>query len=231
MRRPETQATGRTATPNALRCAGVVRHRRAATGRCEGRSIAIGPGQSPRSLGSVRGHLRRRPPRALSAAYGEQRTGMHFGRSVTELHYAVAPNESRRSRFVLSDDIACTSYIGDRSGSNARMRVGIFAQSRCERTDCHAGLESSLGNSNMPLRRQARTCFKPVSAIDSAPSFDKDRCRGARLRRWMGGRAVEGTGLENRQACKRLVGSNPTPSATRSPTLTRPIYTQYPQGE
>ncbi len=30
----------------------------------------------------------------------------------------------------------------------------------------------------------------------------------------MGGRAVEGTGLENRQACKRLVGSNPTPSAT-----------------
>jgi hypothetical protein len=31
----------------------------------------------------------------------------------------------------------------------------------------------------------------------------------------MGGRVVEGTGLENRQARKRLVGSNPTPSATR----------------
>src|SRR5207244_3628857 len=30
----------------------------------------------------------------------------------------------------------------------------------------------------------------------------------------MGGRAVEGTGLENRQGCKPLVGSNPTPSAT-----------------
>ena len=30
---------------------------------------------------------------------------------------------------------------------------------------------------------------------------------------WMGGRVVEGTGLENRQTCKRLVGSNPTPSA------------------
>ena len=30
----------------------------------------------------------------------------------------------------------------------------------------------------------------------------------------MGGRAVEGTGLENRQARERLVGSNPTPSAT-----------------
>jgi hypothetical protein len=29
----------------------------------------------------------------------------------------------------------------------------------------------------------------------------------------MGGRAVEGTGLENRQAGNRLVGSNPTPSA------------------
>ena len=29
----------------------------------------------------------------------------------------------------------------------------------------------------------------------------------------MGGRVVEGTGLENRQARKRLVGSNPTPSA------------------
>ena len=31
----------------------------------------------------------------------------------------------------------------------------------------------------------------------------------------MGGRAVEGTGLENRQARKGLVGSNPTPSAMR----------------
>ena len=31
----------------------------------------------------------------------------------------------------------------------------------------------------------------------------------------MGGRVVEGTGLENRQAGDRLVGSNPTPSATR----------------
>src|SRR5437016_2239 len=32
-------------------------------------------------------------------------------------------------------------------------------------------------------------------------------------RKRMGGRAVEGTGLENRQGCKLLVGSNPTPSA------------------
>jgi hypothetical protein len=30
---------------------------------------------------------------------------------------------------------------------------------------------------------------------------------------WMGGRVVEGTGLENRQTRKRLEGSNPSPSA------------------
>ena len=33
----------------------------------------------------------------------------------------------------------------------------------------------------------------------------------------MGGRVVEGTGLENRQASMRLVGSNPTPSAIPGP--------------
>ena len=33
---------------------------------------------------------------------------------------------------------------------------------------------------------------------------------------WMGGRVVEGSGLENRRACKRTVGSNPTPSASTS---------------
>ena|SRR5687768_10416913 len=32
----------------------------------------------------------------------------------------------------------------------------------------------------------------------------------------MGGRAVEGTGLENRQTFTRLEGSNPSPSATAS---------------
>jgi hypothetical protein len=32
----------------------------------------------------------------------------------------------------------------------------------------------------------------------------------------MGGRAVEGTGLENRQTLTGLVGSNPTPSASLS---------------
>ena len=32
---------------------------------------------------------------------------------------------------------------------------------------------------------------------------------------WRGGRVVEGTGLENRQARKRLEGSNPSPSAIR----------------
>jgi hypothetical protein len=33
----------------------------------------------------------------------------------------------------------------------------------------------------------------------------------------MGGRVVEGTGLENRQTCKRLEGSNPSPSAINLP--------------
>src|SRR5688572_24789375 len=35
----------------------------------------------------------------------------------------------------------------------------------------------------------------------------------------MGGRVVEGTGLENRQTCKRLEGSNPSPSASYSRKL------------
>ena len=53
-------------------------------------------------------------------------------------------------------------------------------------------------------------------------------CRGAALNvleilNRMGGRVVEGTGLENRQARKRLVGSNPTPSAIYffNPMITR----------
>ena len=33
----------------------------------------------------------------------------------------------------------------------------------------------------------------------------------------MGGRVVEGSGLENRRGCKLSVGSNPTPSATLRP--------------
>src|SRR5690242_13523264 len=41
-------------------------------------------------------------------------------------------------------------------------------------------------------------------------------CRGLLNRREnrMGGRVVEGTGLENRQGRESLVGSNPTPSAS-----------------
>ena len=37
----------------------------------------------------------------------------------------------------------------------------------------------------------------------------------------MGGRVVEGTGLENRQARKRLEGSNPSPSANN---YTKTLY-------
>ena len=43
---------------------------------------------------------------------------------------------------------------------------------------------------------------------------------------WMGGRVVEGSGLENRQAGNRLVGSNPTPSAKLMlPGVPRPAET------
>ena len=38
----------------------------------------------------------------------------------------------------------------------------------------------------------------------------------------MGGRAVEGTGLENRRRCKPLVGSNPTPSGPARETRRSP---------
>ena len=39
----------------------------------------------------------------------------------------------------------------------------------------------------------------------------------------MGGRAVECTGLENRQSRKRLVGSNPTPSASQVCEVREPV--------
>ena len=39
---------------------------------------------------------------------------------------------------------------------------------------------------------------------------------------------VESTGLENRQACKRLVGSNPTPSATFLNNLDRRRWDHEP---
>jgi hypothetical protein len=44
----------------------------------------------------------------------------------------------------------------------------------------------------------------------------------------MGGRAVEGTGLENRQTRKRLEGSNPSPSANHLSSLvhSRPLITE-----
>jgi hypothetical protein len=44
----------------------------------------------------------------------------------------------------------------------------------------------------------------------------------------MGGRAVEGTGLENRQTRKGLVGSNPTPSANIADALgAAPIHEHW----
>jgi hypothetical protein len=59
--------------------------------------------------------------------------------------------------------------------------------------------------------------FAARSGYKSRPaaSHGRSTTEAKRLigQRWMGGRAVEGTGLENRQARKGLVGSNPTPSA------------------
>ena len=40
----------------------------------------------------------------------------------------------------------------------------------------------------------------------------------------MGGRVVEGTGLENRQTRKRLEGSNPSPSANYCPAFSAGLF-------
>jgi len=69
----------------------------------------------------------------------------------------------------------------------------------------HAIQSSSFGK-NIP---QIRRNFVFVEVQDWQSAFNTLKVASE----WMGGRAVEGTGLENQQACKRLVGSNPTPSA------------------
>lgn len=51
------------------------------------------------------------------------------------------------------------------------------------------------------------------NAAGATSRLASGRVSRLRLRSRMGGRAVEGTGLENRRAGNRLVGSNPTPSA------------------
>ena len=73
----------------------------------------------------------------------------------------------------------------------------------------HRGRHRREGHAHDRGQDTTPACAGPPSALIG-------RCR-------MGGRAVEGTGLENRQACKRLVGSNPTPSAiSRKPFLEDP---------
>ena len=52
-----------------------------------------------------------------------------------------------------------------------------------------------------------------VDDREARPFVEGMECVGETLIAWMGGRVVEGTGLENQQGCKLLVGSNPTPSA------------------
>ena len=64
-----------------------------------------------------------------------------------------------------------------------------------------SGLQRGLGRTGSPSdaggRRQVTPCEDTVVAWHD---------------RGMGGRVVEGSGLENRRTCKRTVGSNPTPS-------------------
>ena len=84
----------------------------------------------------------------------------------------------------------------------------------------HAIQSSSFGK-NIP---QIRRNFVFVEVQDWQSAFNT--LKGAS--EWMGGRAVEGTGLENQQACKRLVGSNPTPSATKEGPLRGLFFCQIP---
>jgi hypothetical protein len=56
---------------------------------------------------------------------------------------------------------------------------------------------------------QGPTTIKRIDYVGMAPN--RRHCSIHKARR--GGRAVEGTGLENRQRREPLVGSNPTPSA------------------
>ena len=82
------------------------------------------------------------------------------------------------------------------------------------------GMNNRAESSHQTVRRRERKMqrFKSAgSAIlrcKSALSSGMPSYQVSDLRTWMGGRAVEGTGLENRQGFTLLVGSNPTPSAT-----------------
>ena len=60
-------------------------------------------------------------------------------------------------------------------------------------------------------RRQDRIAIRVAvqASLDAGPDQGLEIGRPS----GMGGRVVEGSGLENRQARKGLVGSNPTPSA------------------
>ena len=90
--------------------------------------------------------------------------------------------------------------------------------------NCHAGPDQPQIVEVTPDKRvvwtfkdftmfgNSRPCRRPAFVIVEAPRRRLGTSpRGGCV--WMGGRAVECTGLENRQSRKRLVGSNPTPSA------------------
>ena len=85
---------------------------------------------------------------------------------------------------------------------------------------------STVKSCSIASSEKVGTAFRPEDAKNAGANirFKRDGFRSD----WRGGRVVEGTGLENRQAGNRLVGSNPTLSATldhkcerRSPPILR----------
>src|SRR4051812_37322220 len=78
--------------------------------------------------------------------------------------------------------------------SNARVDVSVALHARAWSRPC----TQIVGFRTCASRPRGRGCAVAPASVSE-------------LEHGMGGRAVEGTGLENRQARKGLVGSNPTP--------------------
>ena len=132
-----------------------------------------------------------------------------FGKTV--LHRFIHSDTAERRTEGLDDDIWLIFQCVDN-------REGIASQDRPLQCQKNPSLALNAGH----LIRIARTVVNrslirsPASGsrrIFSGPSCKSQR-HIARRRDRRSGRVVEGTGLENRQAGDRLVGSNPTSSAT-----------------
>jgi hypothetical protein len=88
---------------------------------------------------------------------------------------------------------------------------------------CHHAQDLLASVQGAGYRSRRQTGY---SDFRSQKMADWDRSRRSNWQKdliyqdWRGGRAVEGTGLENRQRLTSLVGSNPTPSAISEQTMT-----------